>query len=49
MPAATIPASKAPAIQAAALAQCDAAGDRLQDGVIGDARALRLRPLRVAL
>lgn len=43
-PAATIPASKAPAIQAAALAQCDLAGDRLQDGVVGDARACALDP-----
>ena len=43
-PAATIPASKAPAIQAAALAQCDAAGDRVQDGVVGDPRACAFDP-----
>ncbi|MDO9712289.1 tannase/feruloyl esterase family alpha/beta hydrolase [Paracraurococcus lichenis] len=43
-PASTIPASKAPAIQAAALAQCDAAGDGVQDGIVGDVRACRFDP-----
>ncbi len=43
-PAATIPASKAPAIQAAALAQCDLAGDQVQDGIVGDARACAFDP-----
>jgi hypothetical protein len=43
-PASTIPVSKTPAIQAAALAACDTAGDNVADGVIGDERACRFDP-----
>lgn len=42
-PAAYIPASKLPAIEAATLAQCDAA-DGVRDGVVDDPRACAFRP-----